>query len=255
MNKVMSGNISSKRKTAPTDPNYAALLSLCCTVALLTACSKAPPEEAPPTSTPPSYSGPAPTGLVKNPVSHDRVADVTKWMDKASSKTPAQIAQEEKLAKEAKEAKEKLALEAKKMPVKTAPAMKDTPVPTAVAAAPVSTPVATKAPEPAPVVAAAPTTPAPAPAKAAEPERVVLKLLSSVQPKFPGTALRSGVTEGVVSARLLIEPDGKVSKVEIVKARPTKYFDKEVIAAASQWRYAPIPRQSTAMLEFNFHMD
>ena len=244
MNKV----VHRQRKDIATSVCIALYTSL-----LLAACSKTPPPEQQTESSAPSQqSEAAPTGLVKNPVRHDHVADVTKWMDKASTKTPAQIAQEEKLALEA----QKL-LEAKRQPNKPAPLSKDQPqpipAPVAVATA-ISTPVISKAAEPVPVPVAA-AQPVSASSKPAEPERIVLKLLSSVQPKFPSAAFRSGLTEGSVSAKLHIDPDGKVAQVEILKAKPNKYFDKEVIAAVSQWRYAPIPRPYTTVLEFSFHLE
>lgn len=221
---------------------------------ILSACSKAPPPEEPvaDASTPQTPTS-APTGLVKNPYKHGAAADVTKWMDMASTKTPAQIAQEEKLAKDAKEAK--LAQEAKALAAaKAAAASKEVPR----VAVPPPQIVTPKVVEPI-VVATAPTVaaavPKPTPAPAPVPESIVLKVVSSVQPKFPNTAIRSGVTDGIVKARIHIETDGKVSQVEILSAKPTRYFDKEVIAAASQWKYAPIARPQTTLLEFNFKLD
>jgi protein TonB len=125
-----------------------------------------------------------------------------------------------------------------------------TPAPQAAAPAPAPVQAA-----PAPVQVAA-ASPAPKPAAAPEPEKSnVLKLLSNPAPKYPTAAARAGITEGAVSARLHIEPDGRVSQVEILKARPTKVFDKEVIAAASQWKYAPIAKGQTIVTEFNFKYD
>ncbi len=229
---------------------------------LLTACSKDPQPQAAPEETASAPANPdQPTGLVKNPVKHGHVADVTQWMDKAGTKTPQQIAAEERAAKEAKEKAEKAAQEAKKaQEAKAAPAKPAiretvTPVtPAPQAAAPAPAPVQA-APAPVQVAAAAPA-PSPKPAAAPEPEKSnVLKLLSNPAPKYPTAAARAGITEGAVSARLHIEPDGRVSQVEILKARPTKVFDKEVIAAASQWKYAPIAKSQTIVTEFNFKYD
>jgi len=249
MNKV----VNSKRKAICTT-----FFTLFFTSLLLAACSKNPPENQPEAvSVKPSAEN-APTGLVKNPVKHDNVADVTKWMDKASTKTPAQIAQEEKASQEKAALEAQKLSDAKRQLNKPAPAAsKETsqpaPLPPPVATTVTSsTPVVAKAPEPAPVNTVAP---AVASVKPAEPERIVLKLVSSTQPKFPSAALRSGMTEGAVSAKLHIDPDGKVSQVEILKAKPSKYFDKEVIAAVSQWRYAPIARPYTTTLEFSFRLD
>src|SRR5450830_1191569 len=89
------------------------MISVLCIGTIITACSKNTPADEPnPTAI--SNSAPAsstqPTGLVKNPISHNKVADVTQWMDQASTKTAAQLAQEEKLAKEQKEVKATLPL-------------------------------------------------------------------------------------------------------------------------------------------------
>lgn len=236
-----------------------------CGSMLLTACSKDPEPVAPAADTASAASSSnnaQPTGLVKDPVKHAHTADVTKWMDQASKKTPAQIAQEEKLAREAKEkqaADAKKAMESKAAAPKTATsAIKETvtpiPAPAQATPAPVQTAAAapaTKAPEVAPATAA----PAPV-AKAPEPEQnTSLKLLNRVQPKYPTMAARAGIAEGSVSARLHVEADGRVSQVEILKARPAKMFDKEVIAAASQWKYAPISKAQTTVAEFSFKLD
>ncbi|MFZ6873550.1 energy transducer TonB [Undibacterium sp. Di27W] len=235
--------------------------SLLSSAMLMTACQKSPaPEAVASAPEAPASNAAMPTGLVKNPVKHSDTADVTKWMDMASNKTAAQIAKEEKLAKDAKDAKEakdakdakeaKLAAEAKALAAKAKDAPKVASA-TAVAPAPVPVPAPKPVEVPPPVVAAAPK-PAPAPAPV---ENLTLKVVSSVQPKYPSTAVRAGVTSGVVSARVHIDTDGKVSQVDIVKANPPKHFDKEVIAAASQWKYAPISKPLTTLLEFNFKLD
>ncbi|MBC3869781.1 energy transducer TonB [Undibacterium oligocarboniphilum] len=256
MNKVVQN--SSKIHLLPACSLLAASL-------ILTACSKTPaPEEnssTPPSSAPPSQSSAQPTGLVKNPVSHDHVADVTKWMDQASTKTAAQIAQEEKLLKETREKQvqeAKHAQENKTVQAKNTATAKES-LPAASVPAPVTTPtIAPKPVETAPPAAttAAPATPpTTAQNKPAEPERIVLKLINNIQPKYPATAVRAGVTEGSVSALIHVETDGKVSKVDIIKARPAKHFDKEVISTVMQWRYAPISRPQTTVVEFNFKVD
>ncbi|MFZ6689144.1 energy transducer TonB [Undibacterium sp. SXout11W] len=240
---------------------------------IVTACSKNPPPDENKTVDTASSSTPAsqPTGLVKNPVNHNKVADVTQWMDQASTKTAAQLAQEEKLAKDAKE---KQALEAKHLidnktvvnkPVANAPntlqasataqASAPTPAPIQATAKPVETPVQNPAPtasQATPVVASATPTKPPT----TEPsDHQVLKTIASSQPKYPTTAARAGITEGKVSARIHIETDGKVSQVEILNARPKRYFEQEVIATVSQWKYAPIAKAQTTVLEFTFKLD
>ncbi len=234
------------------------LFSLLCVTVLASGCQKKPaPEELASASSAPVAEAPKPTGLVKNAVRHtDQTADVTKWMDQAATKTQAQIALEEKQAKEAKAAQEaKLALETKAQAAKAAPNARDAARAASVAAAPAPQVVMPKV-----VEAPAASTPVVAASKAAAPaaapaEQNVLKLLSSTQPNFPGAAARAGLTEGVVNARIHIDTDGKVSHVDIIKAIPSKYFDREVIAAASSWKYAPIASPQTKVLEFHFKLD
>ncbi|MBC3860965.1 TonB family protein [Undibacterium jejuense] len=247
---------------------------------IVTACSKNPPPEENKTAEAASSSTTAsqPTGLVKNPVNHNKVADVTQWMDQASNKTTAQLAQEEKLAKEAKE---KLLLDAKHLvdskAVVNKPAAKEATTTTQASAqataqvtasspapAPIQTtakPIETPLPNPvtvasqavaATVLSSAATT---KPAQTESSDRQVLKTIASSQPKYPSTAARAGITEGKVSARIHIEPDGKVSQVEILNARPKRYFEQEVIATVSQWKYAPITKAQTTVLEFTFKLD
>ncbi|MFZ6863998.1 energy transducer TonB [Undibacterium sp. Ji67W] len=254
---------------------FESAFTLVCTGLIVTACSKNPPPEENKAVETASSSTPAsqPTGLVKNPVNHNKVADVTQWMDQASAKTAAQLAQEEKLAKEAKE---KQALEAKHLidnktvvnrPVANVPttgqasapvpaqASAPTPAPIQAAAKPAETTVLNPVPttsQATPVLASAtPTKPA-----TTEPsDHQVLKTIASSQPKYPTTAARAGITEGKVSARIHIETDGKVSQVEILNARPKRYFEQEVIATVSQWKYAPIAKAQTTVLEFSFKLD
>ena len=250
MNKVVQNNWLSVS---------ASVLSIICVGIIATACSKNPPsEDASQTAVGESAPKPLsqPTGLVKNPVNHNKVADVTQWMDQASTKTPAQLAQEEKIAKE-KEAKEKQAQEAKRaLESKTQTSKNETNAPTTQIIAPSLGKVAEKQAEQTPIEASAPATVSAMASKATpEPERIVLKLINSIQPKFPLSAARAGITEGTVSAKIHIETDGKVSQVEILKALPKKVFEKEVMSTLSQWKYAPISKPQTAVFEFNFKTD
>ena len=59
-----------------------------------------------------------------------------------------------------------------------------------------------------------------------------------VDPEFPRFAFRSGVSRGVVSARVTLGADGHVTAVEVINAEPKRVFDEAVVPALSQWRYA-----------------
>ncbi len=190
----------------------------------------------------------APTGIVKNATRHtEETANVTRWWDIAEKKTAIQTAREEKIAKEANELKlaldAKLAQDAKILAAKTA----------------ASTIALAKVPAaivPAPVIAAKPVDLTPTSVAAIKPAATPvpegLKFISGVQPTFPIAAARAGHTQGLVNARLFVEKNGSVSKVEIMDANPKKYFDKEVITALSAWKYAAISSPQTKIVEIQF---
>jgi protein TonB len=97
----------------------------------------------------------------------------------------------------------------------------------------------TKKPPPGPPPKAAP--PAPPPPKPAGPvvRKNVRPVGDIVRPVFPRQAIRDGIQSGVVLAHLMIRPDGTVSEVRIISSKPPRIFDREVIRALSQWRFAP----------------
>jgi periplasmic protein TonB len=181
-------------------------------------------------------------------------ADVTKWLDQAGTKSAERLAAEEKKARELKLAQEKVAQETKAAQDAKAAALLAAKARDTAKAAPPPPQVVAPKPVEIPVVAPTVTKAAPATATAA-PEPVVLKLLSSVQPKFPIAAAREGLTQGTVTARMFIDTNGSISKVEIVNAQPKKFFDKEVIAAGLQWKYAPVNSPQVNVVQFNFKLD
>jgi protein TonB len=58
-----------------------------------------------------------------------------------------------------------------------------------------------------------------------------------VDPEFPRAARRAGVERGVVTARMTLDSDGNVTRVDIVQSEPRRVFDDAVTQALSQWRY------------------
>ena len=58
-----------------------------------------------------------------------------------------------------------------------------------------------------------------------------------VEPEFPRAALRAGAERGVVTARMTLDAEGKVTQVDIVQSEPRRLFDQAVTQALSQWRY------------------
>ena len=69
-------------------------------------------------------------------------------------------------------------------------------------------------------------------------------VIPDVIPVYPGRAIRDQV-EGTVSLRFLINVDGSVSDVRILKG--PKIFHQAVIEAVSQWRFKPAKHDGKAM--------
>lgn len=242
---------------APTLKLSALFLSMIAAFSL-GACQKAPeaPAKAETAASEPETSASMPTGIVQNAVKHTHEsADVTKWLDQAATKSAERLAAEEKQARELKQAQEKAAQEAKAAQDAKAAALLAAKARETAKAAPPPPQVVAPKPVEIPVVAPTVTKTSPAPTTPAATEPVVLKLISSVQPKFPIAAAREGLTQGTVTARMFIDTNGSISKVEIVNAQPKKIFDKEVISAALQWKYAPISSPQINVVQFNFKLE
>ena len=128
--------------------------------------------------------------------------------------------------------------------VAAAPAPAPTPVPQ-----PVTPPPTAAAPPPNVVASAAPTArPAP-PRQDAVP---VISVVSREQPAFPREALRSGVENGTVRARLTINAAGDVTNVSILQAQPARVFDRSVQSALSRWKFNPGTEGRTFDTEIGF---
>ncbi|APV49548.1 hypothetical protein BWI17_07565 [Betaproteobacteria bacterium GR16-43] len=78
--------------------------------------------------------------------------------------------------------------------------------------------------------------------------------VSRVQVIFPRDAIKKGIDSGTVVAHAYVQPDGTVREVRIVSAQPSRVFDREVIRALSQWRFAPEPVGFIAEFELNFKL-
>ena len=133
----------------------------------------------------------------------------------------------------------KAATEARTAPVVTAP------VPASRAPVP-----ETRAP--APVVAA----PVPQPSAPSAPVRSTtanaLVAISTPQPAYPPDALRSGTT-GTVEVEFMVNRDGSVSDVRVVKANPRGVFERGVQATVRKWQYQPLDEPRTVRRNFNFN--
>jgi len=89
---------------------------------------------------------------------------------------------------------------------------------------------ATPAPQPAP--------PPPAPVAAAQAAQE-LRIVSAPAPRYPPDAFRAG-TSGEVVVEITVGPDGSVSNARVVRATPTRVFDREAINAVRRWKFEPI---------------
>jgi len=69
-------------------------------------------------------------------------------------------------------------------------------------------------------------------------EGAALVPIHRVDPEFPGEAVRAGAQRGRVTARMTLDASGKVTNVEIVDALPRRLFDRAVLKALVDWRYA-----------------
>lgn len=116
----------------------------------------------------------------------------------------------------------------------------------AAAPAPAPAPVITQpAPAPAPaatapasnvVASSAPTARPPAPRTDAVP---IVSIVSREQPNFPRDALRAGIENGNVRARLTINAAGDVTNVAILQSQPVRVFDRTVQQALVRWKFNP----------------
>jgi len=226
----------------------AAVLAACACGLLATACGNSEPPSNKPRANAPlqpakgSLDGPA-TGAAADDALKERLARqeaATKLFDKSKAE-PA--------------------------PVKAAaPAPAPEPVKTA-AAAPAKAEPAKPAPEPvkpAPEPVKAPEPAAPpkvevAAAKAAAPQPAApalapAKLVSKVDPDFPREAVTAGAEKGSVKARMTLDGNGNVTRVEVVEAIPRRLFDRAVVRALSQWHFNEGPSGRTVETEVEFKL-
>lgn len=63
-------------------------------------------------------------------------------------------------------------------------------------------------------------------------------VLHKVEPHFPETARRMGIT-GRIVVKFLVKPDGHVDRASIVEVDPPGHFERCVLDALSQWKFKP----------------
>jgi protein TonB len=123
----------------------------------------------------------------------------------------------------------------------------DIPVPTPPPTEPVISAVTATPPVTPPVIAP----PAP-PAPPAVRKQASLTQISGDPPTYPREAIKANVAKGHVSALLSIDEKGNVTEVRIVDSNPPRVFDKEVVRALKEWKFAPDGTRYVGEVDINF---
>ncbi|MBS3957955.1 MAG: energy transducer TonB [Xanthomonadaceae bacterium] len=146
----------------------------------------------------------------------------------------------EERARQAAEAQRQAAAQAAAPPV-AVPTPAPTPAPVAVAPEP--------EPAPPPVAAApAPVAAAPAPVRTGPP-----RAISTPQPPYPREAARTRAS-GTVVVQFTIGADGRVTEVNVIRARPRGLFEDAVVDTVRTWRFEPPGEPVTMTRTFDFRM-
>ncbi|HYQ23163.1 TonB family protein [Stenotrophomonas sp.] len=66
-----------------------------------------------------------------------------------------------------------------------------------------------------------------------------LRPVSTPAPRYPAEALRSG-TSGEVLMELTVGTDGSVTNARVLRATPSRVFDREALNAVKRWRFEPV---------------
>jgi len=139
-------------------------------------------------------------------------------------------------------------------PAKAAPEPVKAPEPVPAKVEPAK-PEPVKAPEPAPVAPPKLDLAAARPAAAAPPTGIpAAKLITRVDPEFPREAISAGAEKGTVKARMTLDGNGNVTRVEVVEANPRRVFDRAVVRALSQWHFSDGPSGRTVETEVEFRL-
>lgn len=158
------------------------------------------------------------------------------------------------------------------MPVAAAAPPGPASVPVPAAAGPATSPLAilaagepaptSPAAVPAPVLQAAPLVgdePAPppsapaAPQPDAEPDEEALTLVEQVEPRFSSQLMQT-LRKGTVQVRFEVRADGSVGQAEVVKSTSARLHGA-ALAAVAQWRFQPLRKPQTGLVDLSFNLD
>ena len=121
-------------------------------------------------------------------------------------------------------------------------------VPVQIQQAPTITTTQERPPPGPPPVIAPPAPPSPAAV------RTNFTIVGKVVPVFPRDAIKKGIERGEIVAHVYVNKDGSVKEVRIIRANPQRVFDREVIRALSQWRFAPDATDFIAEVPIDFKL-
>jgi len=78
--------------------------------------------------------------------------------------------------------------------------------------------------------------------------------VTRVEPDYPREAIVAGAERGSVKARMTLDGNGNVTRVEVVEANPRRVFDRAVVRALSQWHFNEGPSGRTVETEVEFKL-
>lgn len=84
--------------------------------------------------------------------------------------------------------------------------------------------------------------------------RTNFTIVGKVVPVFPRDAIKKGIERGEIVAHVYVAKDGSVKEVRILRANPPRIFDREVVRALSQWRFAPDATEFIAEVPIDFKL-
>lgn len=99
----------------------------------------------------------------------------------------------------------------------------------------------------------APSTDSLAAATSLAPASAPLKLLSQVEPDFPG-ALQRRLRQGSVEVAFTVLPDGSVSALSVLRSSHPR-LEAPALDAVAQWRFEPITAPKGGVVEVGFKLD
>ncbi len=81
-----------------------------------------------------------------------------------------------------------------------------------------------------------------------------LRFVKKVVPKYPFVARQLGY-EGVVKLSFIVDRDGRVCDVRLLKGSGRKVLDKAAISAVRKWRFSPISRSVRVVTSIVFRLE